>query len=269
MKIAYYIKKKELAGDERIASFLSSVESSGIETYDIRRGLEDGTDMLVSFGGDGTFLTASRFVFGTGVPILGVNLGRMGFLSDAEVGEALQALLSGSWSVEQRSMLMVRSDVEIPDLYPYVLNEVALRRSGSGTLGIDVRVDSSELPTYWADGLLVSTSSGSTAYSLSAGGPLCMPDVRAFIIAPIAPHNLNMRPLVVPQSSTVVLSPADRKNRPSVLSLDNRDYMVPAGAVICVSEAPATLGRVVTGKSNFIGALRSKLFWGEDVRNTH
>lgn len=265
MIVAYYIKKKELACDARIAGLVDRLSEAGIEMYSIDEGLRQNTDMLLSFGGDGTFLSAAHLVCSEGVPVLGVNLGRLGFLSDAELPDVEQALLSGNWKVESRSMIQVN----VAGKSFNAINEVALRRIASGTLGVDVTVGEEVLPTYWADGLLVSTSTGSTAYSLSAGGPICSPELKAFIITPIAPHNLNLRPLVVPQEAVVVMSAYDRKNRKVVLSIDNMDFEIPAGEPVRISCAPFPLLRVVTGKSSFIGALRSKLFWGEDVRNTH
>ncbi|MBQ1656414.1 MAG: NAD(+)/NADH kinase, partial [Bacteroidales bacterium] len=133
-------------------------------------------------------------------------------------------------------------------------------------LGVDVEVDSLPLPTYWADGLLVATSSGSTAYSLSAGGPICLPDSRVLIITPIAPHNLNVRPLVVPDSSEIKIS---FRSRDSLVRLtaDNRNYDVPSSASLCLSAVPGALQVVVLGGSNFIGALKARLLWGGDVRN--
>lgn len=265
MKVAYYIKKTELASDSRIESLLGRLSEAGMEVYDIAGGLREDSALLLSFGGDGTFLSAAHLVCSAGIPVLGVNLGRLGFLSDAELDEVAQALLSGSWKVENRSIIQVEACGKVL----YAINEVALRRIASGTLGIDVRVGEDVLPTYWADGLLVSTSTGSTAYCLSAGGPICSPELKAFIIAPIAPHNLNLRPLVVPESEEIVMSANDRKNRQVVLSIDNTDFKIPAGEQLRISCAPFPLKRVVTGKSSFIGALRSKLFWGEDVRNSH
>lgn len=270
MRAAYYIKKVELSGDSRIAGLLSALAAGGVEIYNIASGLVPDTDLLLSFGGDGTFLSAARLVCEAGVPVLGINLGRLGFLSDANLDEVAPAILDGNFHVEKRSMLRIAIEGKQPeDFFPYAINETAVRRAGSATLGVEVSLGESKLPTYWGDGLLVSTSSGSTAYSLSVGGPICTPEVDAVIVAPIAPHNLNVRPLVVPSDSDFVVSASDRKNPFVVLSVDNRDYLVPAGAKISVSKAPFALGRVVIGKSNFIDALRSKLFWGEDVRNTH
>ncbi|MBP5488824.1 MAG: NAD(+)/NADH kinase [Bacteroidales bacterium] len=268
MKIAYFIKKSGLVADPAVRSFLERLAAAGPEVYDVAGGLQDGTDMLVAFGGDGTFLTASRIVCQAGIPILGINLGRMGFLSDGELGSVLEPLLEGRYTIEDREMLEVRVEgAGTPAIFPYALNEVAVRRSGAGTLGVGLTLDGAELPTYWCDGLLVSTSTGSTAYSLSVGGPICPPDVDVFIIAPIAPHNLNVRPLVVSRNAKIEMTATDSKNRSVLLSVDNKDYVLPAGARIKVGCAPFALRRVALGKSSFIDALRSKLFWGEDVRN--
>ena len=269
MKIAYFIKKSGLASDASVRSFLDELAASGVSTYDVAGGLEPGTDMLIAFGGDGTFLTASRIVCEAGVPILGINLGRMGFLSDNELGSVLEPLLAGKYIIEEREMLEVRVDgADAPAIFPYALNEVAFRRSGAGTLGVCLELNGAALPAYWCDGLLVSTSTGSTAYSLSVGGPICPPDVEVLIIAPIAPHNLNVRPLVVRKDSKVEMTAIDRKNRSVLLSVDNKDYVLPANARVRVGCAPFALKRVTFGKSSFIDALRSKLFWGEDVRNS-
>jgi len=134
-------------------------------------------------------------------------------------------------------------------------------------LGVDVEVNGNHLPTYWADGLLVATSAGSTAYSLSAGGPICLPDAPVRLITPVAPHNLNLRPLVIPANAEVVLRGKSRSGN-MILSMDNRSYTIPCGTVVRVATAPFPLRRVSLGKSNFIDALKSRFFWGQDVRNT-
>ena len=270
MKIAYLIKKNALAKDARINFLIERLRDSGISVYPVSEGLCDGTDMLLSFGGDGTFLSAASIVCAKGIPLLGVNLGRLGFLSDSEVGEVADALVSGEYTIEDRTMLQIQIDKVLSErLFPFALNEVVIRRMGSGTIALDAVVDGEELPTYWADGLLLSTSSGSTAYSLSVGGPICRPDVSAFVLAPIAPHNLNLRPLLLPISAVVEIKASDRKGADLALSLDNRDYIIPNGTIVRVFAAPFALKKVILGKSNFINALRTKLLWGEDVRNTH
>ena len=268
MNLAYYIKKAALRGDPRVEDMLSVLRSRGCTLYDVAEGILPGTDALVSFGGDGTFLSAAGMAAPAGVPVIGVNLGRLGFLSENTPSEALGALLCGEFVREERSMLSVSFDGPLPDGWnPLALNEVCISRVGPAVIGIDVCVDGSPLPTYWADGLLVATSSGSTAYSLSAGGPICTPDTRVLIISPIAPHNLNVRPLIVPESSKITIRARSRDGL-CVLSKDNSNITLPAGTEFRVQAAPEPLIRLRTGKSNFIEALRVKLHWGEDARNT-
>lgn len=270
MKLAYYIKKAALKGDPRVEGLLSQLRDGGCELYDL---LAAGaflpeTDALLSFGGDGTFLTAARVAVPAGIPIVGVNFGRLGFLSENKPEDVARALLSGEFEVEERSLLQVDMDCEAPAGWtPFALNEACVSRISPSMLGIDVKVGESALPTYWADGLLVSTSSGSTAYSLSVGGPICTPDTSVSIIAPIAPHNLNVRPLIVPETTAITIVPKSRDGRCS-LSLDNRNCIIPTGTVVRIGQAPFKLKRLKLGQSNFINALRSRLLWGEDVRNS-
>lgn len=264
LRVAYFIKKNDLLSDSRIEKLLGELVAGGAEVYDITGGLRGDTDLLLSFGGDGTFLSAAQIVGKSQIPILGVNLGRLGFLSDADISQVGDAILNGNYRLEQREMI----EVSVNGTSLFAINEVAVLRTGSGTLGVDVSVDGQNLPTYWADGLLVSTSTGSTAYSLSAGGPICMPEVGVFVITPVAPHNLNLRPLVVSQNVRIELSAHDRHARPAKLSVDNQDYMLQEGTMVSLRLAPFPLNRVAIGKSGFIDALREKLLWGADVRNT-
>lgn len=262
MKLATYVKKQALMSDRRITAMLDSL---GGDTYPIS---SDGdvlplTDAILSIGGDGTFLSAATIAAKSGVPVLGVNLGRLGFLSENKPEDVAAALAEGEFEVEEREMLRYELDgVESGT----ALNEISVCRSGAAMLGIDVSVDGTSLPTIWADGLLVATCSGSTAYSLSVGGPICTPDAGVLVIAPIAPHNLNVRPLVVPSSAVIGISLRSRDD--SVLcSADNRRTRIPKDSSLRISLARFSLKRIRLGRSNFISALQEKLFWGEDVRN--
>lgn len=246
--------------------------SSGFKLYRIRSSsdIAEGTGMVMSVGGDGTFLSASKRVGMSGIPVLGINMGRLGFLSEYSPEEACEAILSGSYTLEDRAMLetkvigdMLESD---SSFWPYTLNEISVLRGGASILGIDVCLDGNPLPTYWADGLLVSTSSGSTAYSLSVGGPICVPESKVIIIAPVAPHNLNVRPLVVPDSTVVTISMRSR-DKVVAMSMDNRNVRLSPDARLEVKVAQFSLKRVRLEKSSFIKALTTKLFWGEDIRN--
>jgi len=267
MKLAYYIEKARLRKDSRVEALLERFRSAGHGLYPVARpdDLVSGTDVLLSLGGDGTFLSAAALALDSGVPVLGVNFGRLGFLSESDPEAVADGLDRGDYLVEEREMLQI-SCPDLPDINPFALNEMSVSRVGASMLGVDVWVDGAALPTYWADGLLVATSSGSTAYSLSVGGPICLPETKVFIVAPISPHNLNVRPLIVPETSHLRIALRARDER-AVLTMDNRNYTVPAGAQIEVCAAPKRLRRLRLGQSNFIGALRSRLLWGEDVRN--
>ena len=272
MTAALYIGKEGLEGDVRIKELAVSLAEGGCSCYTVSEGdvLKKETDLVLSVGGDGTFLSAAMLVADTGIPVVGVNLGRLGFLSENRPEDVAQAILSRDYIVEDRSLLSASlssgSGNPSIDQWPYALNEVTVHRSGAAMLGVDVCLDGKWLPTYWADGLIVSTSSGSTAYSLSVGGPIVLPQSKVLILAPIAPHNLNIRPLVVPDSSEIRMRMHSRDGK-VIFTIDNRTVELPAEAEITVSLARFSLRRVRFNNSDFINALTEKLFWGEDVRN--
>ena len=272
MKIGYFILNDDLREDPRMHSLMKDLESATFQLYEIhtKSDVQPETDLVLSMGGDGTFLSAAHVVADIGLPILGVNFGRIGFLCENRPEAVRKALLEGDFRIEYRTVL--NATLKGPEarrsigMQPYSVNEVALHRSGSSVLGIHVSIDGEPLPTYWADGLLVATSSGSTAYSLSAGGPICYPESKVLLITPIAPHNLNVRPLVVPESSRIGIKLRSRDEK-ALLTMDNRTMTVPSGVSLSISVAQFSLRRIRPTESNFEKALTSKLFWGEDIRN--
>ena len=270
MRFAIYIGKESGESDSRVSGLLEALASAGHDLYELKDGEnpDTGTDMLLSVGGDGTFLYASKLVIGSGVPVVGVNLGRVGFLSENRPEDVAQALLSGDYIIEDRAMLKAVVSPEVPSvaMWDYALNEITVHRSGAAMLGVEVNLNGVKLPIYWADGLVVSTSSGSTAYSLSVGGPIVLPESKVLLISPIAPHNLNIRPLVVPDDSVIRLRMHSRDGR-FALTADNRTVEVGENVEIEITVAQFSLKRVRLRQSNFINALTEKLFWGEDVRN--
>ena len=270
MKIAVYIGDGKLKSDPRVTSLLEEFQSGGCSIYAVESDvlISADTDMVLSVGGDGTFLSAARLVAGMDIPVAGVNLGRMGFLSENRPEDIVQAVFAGDYAVESRSMLQADVETGNPeiDTCPYSLNEMTVRRSGAAMLGVYVCVDGIRLPTYWGDGLVISTSSGSTAYSLSVGGPIVLPESKVFIISPIAPHNLNVRPLVVPNTSEITLVMQSRDGH-FEFSADNRTADVPEDTTVTIRMAQFSLKRIRLNRSNFIQALTEKLYWGEDVRN--
>ena len=271
MKLACFITKDRLIGDSKVEALLAALKEIGAELYDVKtpEDIRPGTDVLLSLGGDGTFLSAAPLAYAHSLPVLGVNFGRLGFLSEYAPQQVVNALRDSGFEVEERELLKVSVEgADLGGLWPYALNEVSVSRVSASMLGTDVCVDGSDLPTYWADGLLVATSTGSTAYALSAGGPICTPDTSLHIIAPVSPHNLNLRPLIVPKEAPVTVMPHSRDGMVN-LSIDNSSFRVPSGTRIEVCEAPFPLKRIKLGNSSFFDALRTRLLWGADVRNNN
>ncbi len=272
MKIGYFILKDHVRMDPRMTSLVKDLEEAGFELYEInsKNDVRPETDLVLSMGGDGTFLSTAHVVADIGLPILGVNFGRIGFLCENRPEAVRKALMEGEFNIEYRTVL--NATLRGPEarrsigMLPYSVNEVALHRSGSSVLGIHVCIDGEPLPTYWADGLIVATSSGSTAYSLSVGGPICMPQAKALILAPIAPHNLNVRPIVMPETTKVDISFESRDGK-AIMSMDNRTVEITPGLEIHVEMAQFSLKRIRLAQSGFVKALTSRLFWGEDMRN--
>ncbi|MDR2938020.1 MAG: NAD(+)/NADH kinase [Prevotellaceae bacterium] len=220
---------------------------------------------LMSIGGDGTFLDAASIVAGTDVPLVGVSAGRLGFLASVTIDkseEAINDILAGKFTVERRNFLRVEG---CPDGLHYALNEVCLQKRGAAIAEINVHVNGEFLNSYWADGLIVATPTGSTAYSLSAGGPLVAPNAECMIISPIAPHNLSVRPIVIPDTAEVVLEMMTRSGS-VIVGVDSRSYELPAGAKLKVQKATTQVGFVKFSDSSFFQTLRSKLKWGLDAR---
>jgi NAD+ kinase len=272
MKIGYFILKEELRRDDRVQNLLKDLESATYEVYEIRSkaDVRPDTDLVLSMGGDGTFLSTAHVVADIGLPILGVNFGRIGFLCENRPEAVRKALMEGDFRIEYRTVL--NATLKGPEarrsigMLPYSVNEIALHRAGSSVLGIHVSIDGEPLPTYWADGLLVATPSGSTAYSLSVGGPICMPDTKVLVMAPISPHNLNVRPIVIPETAKIDIS-FESRDGSALMSMDNRVVEIQPDWTIHVEMAQFSLKRVRLPESGFVKALTSRLFWGEDMRN--
>lgn len=274
MKVAIYngLYEPGVEVKDKYDTMLAEFRSAGCEVVEIGDDCSklEGCDCLLSVGGDGTFLSASSMSLKSGIPVAGVNFGRVGFLSENRPENIVKALVSGDYEIEDAAVLSASFEGNVPagaeNFWPYAFNEFTVHRTGAAMLGVDVDIDGVSLPTYWADGLIVSTSSGSTAYSLSAGGPIVLPESRVLIINPIAPHNLNIRPLVVPNTATITLRIHSRDGK-AVFTADTRSMEIVEGVLIKLNMAQFSLKRVRLNDSNFINALTEKLHWGEDVRN--
>ncbi len=270
MKAYVYIGVTDEAvlADGRIDGVLSELRNGGAQVHVMQSGESsvEGADILISVGGDGTYLAASSLAAKDGVPVVGVNLGRLGFLSENRPQSVAKALLEGDYVVEDAPVLQVSVSDGLDDIWPYAFNEFTVHRNGGSMLEVEVSINGIRLPSYWADGLILSTAAGSTAYSLSVGGPIIMPGAKVLIINPIASHNLNIRPLVVPDTSVVTFKVHARDGK-AIFTADNRAVEIADGAEITMSVAQFSLKRVRLNSSNFINALTEKLLWGEDIRN--
>ena len=227
-------------------------------------------DYMLSIGGDGTFLEAAKFTICKKIPILGINLGRLGFLAQVSSNEiimALKSLFSGKYEIESRCLLEVGGEfVSGDDIFPHALNEVSVQRNTPVMIKTTVQVNHELLSSYWSDGLLVSTPTGSTAYSLSVGGPIVLPNSDNFIIMPIAPHNLSIRPIVISGESTIEIEIITRKGTANI-SIDNRMFEVQSGTRFWIKKSAFDLRFIKLSGSSFFKALRDKLHWGFDPRN--
>lgn len=241
---------------------------SSCNTFNNWSDLPNNIDLFLSLGGDGTFLESVTYVRDREIPIAGINFGRLGFLTTACVEEHnpwIEKLLSGKYAIEERVLLNVEVQNMPNDFYPYALNEFTIQHSTPAMLEIELTINGAKIPKYWADGIVIAGATGSTAYSLSIGAPIVTPDSKVLIIAPIAPHNLNVRPLVVPDSSLIEISFSGR-NPKAILTADNRFFDIESGGTIKISKAEFNL-KSVSINNNFIEALNRKLLWGEDKRN--
>ena len=232
--------------------------------------LKGRADVLFSFGGDGTMLDSLEFVRDTGIPVLGINMGRLGFLSSVSSTETLDAvnmILKGNYEVEKRSLLELVGEEGRFKGINFALNELSvMRKDGSSLIVIQVFVDDKLLNTYWADGIILATPTGSTAYSLSAGGPIVAPNNDSFLITPISAHNLSVRPVVISDKSVVKIK-VDGRCDAYDLSLDSRTKLVDRTLELEVKKADFCFNMVKLPGKDFFEAIRKKLLWGNDVRN--
>ena len=251
---------------DRITAFSQELPKGSL--FSSYEDLPSDTDIFLSLGGDGTFLESVTIVRQRNIPIAGINFGRLGFLTTACVegdNPWIEKLITGDYAIEDRLLLHLSKDGTPEGFYPYAMNEITIQRMTPSMLEIDISIDGQKLPKYWSDGILIATATGSTAYSLSIGGPIVTPDSSVIIIAPIAPHNLNVRPLIVPHTSVVEVSFNGRCNK-ALLTVDNRSLDLMAGEKVTIGKGEFPI-RTISINNNFIAALNQKRLWGEDKRN--
>ena len=244
------------------------IESFRCDTF---KSLDNSFDLLISIGGDGTILRAITYVKDLNIPIVGINTGRLGFLATIPmntVEKALDEIFEGNYRISKRSLLAITvGEGEAVFDLNFALNEITVsRKNTTSMISVETWLDDEYLTSYWADGLIVSTPTGSTGYSLSCGGPVIMPESDSLVLTPIAPHNLNARPLVISSNKIIKLKVSGRENE-HLVSLDSRIKTLPNNTTITIQKAPFNMHMIELKDERFIETLRKKLLWGADQRN--
>jgi NAD+ kinase len=242
------------------------------ESFKTFDALNTSFDLLVSVGGDGTILRAITFVKDIDIPIIGINTGRLGFLATIQVDvieQAIQNIIDGHYKISERSLLSIETIPENEDIKSlnFALNEITVsRKNTTSMITVETFLNGEYLTSYWSDGLIVSTPTGSTGYSLSCGGPVMTPSTTSFALTPIAPHNLSARPLIIPDSTEIHLR-VDGREENHLVSLDSRIATVDNGTLIKIKKADFKIKMIDLLDESFLDTLRKKLLWGEDRRN--
>ena len=242
------------------------------KTFQSHTELDASFDIMISIGGDGTILRAATLVRDSGIPILGINAGRLGFLAMVqkdEIAEFLQLIIEKKYTISERTLISLTGTPDIPEISDinFAMNEISVsRKDTTSMITIETYLNDEFLNSYWADGLIISTPTGSTGYSLSCGGPILTPNVSSLVITPIAPHNLNARPLVIPDDTVIRLKVTGREEH-YLVSLDSRIASVKNESELTIRKTPFKIKMVEIHEETFLKTLRNKLLWGEDKRN--
>jgi len=249
----------------------SSVNLTGkYDTFSSAGDLDEDIDFMISLGGDGTLLDTVTLVQDKGIPVLGINYGRLGFLANIgkdELHSAIIALSERTYVTEKRTLIHLDANIPVFNNMPYGLNEFTLQKKDSSSMiKIHTYLNGEFLNTYWADGLIVATPTGSTGYSLSCNGPIVFPESGSFVITPIAPHNLNIRPIVIPDDNVISFEVEGRTDS-FICTLDSRRVVVPREVQLAIRKEKFEINLIRLNENNFLQTLRNKLSWGFDKRN--
>lgn len=248
------------------------IDGHNSATFSSYKELDASFNFMFTIGGDGTILRAVTFIRNSNIPIIGINTGRLGFLATVqkdEINNAIEQLLQKNYKIKERTLLSVTTTPAIKSLKSlnFALNEVSVSRKNTASMiTIETSIDHEYLNSYWSDGLIICTPTGSTGYSLSCGGPIITPSAKSFAITPIAPHNLNARPMVIPDETIITLKISGREDE-FFLSLDSRIVTVDSSTEVCIKKADFNLKMIQINNQTFIKTLREKLLWGQDTRN--
>lgn len=265
-------KQVEMVFEKGFAEMISDRQPFDVKTFASHTDLNTSFDVFISIGGDGTILRAATFVRDLEIPILGINAGRLGFLASIpqeSIAYYLDLVYRKQYTLSARTVLGLHSSVNNQQLEDinFALNEVSInRKDTTSMIVIETYLNGEYLNSYWADGLVISTPTGSTGYSLSCGGAVLLPDSKSLIITPIAPHNLNTRPIVIPEDTEITLKVSGREEN-YLVSLDSRITTMTNEAVLTIKMEPFKINMVAFADKTFLNTLRNKLLWGEDKRN--
>ena len=293
-KIAIYGQSYSISAEKEIQILLKVLQENNVESfiekdfYDLLiegnildkkyqtfahfNDLNTSFDTLFTLGGDGTILRAVTYIRDLGIPILGINTNKLGFLATINkntIKESINLILKGEYSIQERTLLEIRTSPKTAQFNElnFALNEVTIaRKNTTSMIGVRTSLNSEYLTNYWADGLIIATPTGSTGYSLSCNGPVISPDSKNLIITPIAPHNLNARPMVISDDTNIQLT-IDSREKDFLISLDSRITSVSKNTEIFIKKASFTIKSIIPNNQSFLQTLRSKLLWGEDTRN--
>jgi|TARA_Y100000814_G_scaffold95146_1_gene65692 NAD+ kinase len=290
MKIALFISRKnqlsvdccieiinllgadnDISIDQAYKSYFSEDILSKVSFFDSSKKIETNHDFLFSIGGDGTILRSITYIKDSGIPILGINTGRLGFLTGLQkesLKKGLELLKNNKYQIVKRSTITISSENNNIDFgeSPFALNEITIhRKDTTSLLNISCEIDNMYHTDYWSDGLIVSTPTGSTGYSLSNGGPIVAPESGIIILNPISPHNINMRPFLINDTSSIKIIV---KEKDYSLSLDSRIYSIDKKSILLIKKSDFTINTIEFAEDNFFKKLRDRLFWGQDMRNT-
>ncbi len=293
MKIAVYGQYYQKNSKEPLQTLLDTLEDQNVEIvleeefnscvlnqYELNRNtsyktfhkLDDSFDLLISIGGDGTILRAITFIKDLSIPIVGINTGRLGFLATIQpnhIKKAINDIIQGNYNISERSLLTLKTDPVYENLLDLniALNDISVsRKNTTSMITVETTLNDEYLTSYWADGLIISTPTGSTGYSLSCGGPVIMPEADNLVITPIAPHNLSARPLVISGSTKIKLRVSGREDN-YLISLDSRIATLDNNTTVFIEKATFTIKMIELHDESFLKTLRKKLLWGEDKRN--
>lgn len=259
------------------ASFFDSIKSERsfqkiAKNFNTFHQLDSSFELLISIGGDGTILRAVTYIRDLNIPIIGINTGRLGFLATIQknnIAKAIDDIVKGNYRISERSLLTIKTEPENESLFEFnaALNEISVvRKNTTSMITVETSLDNEYLTSYWADGLIISTPTGSTGYSLSCGGPVIMPESDSITLTPIAPHNLNARPLVIQNSTEIKLKVSGREDS-FLVSLDSRIATLDNNSTIIIKLADFKIKMIELNSESFLNTLRNKLLWGEDKRN--